>query len=239
MRTALILEDNVKSYEMLAGMLKKIDDTVHILYAPTLEEAYRYAMEYSIQLFLLDIILKHDGPTDLSGIRFADIIRKLPRYEFTPIIFITAMEDPHMYAYSDLHCYSFIEKPYDIEETEKILRQALRIPVQSDRKETIFFRVDNVLFKKKLDEIVYIENSRRCRMLYAVDGELKLPYKPCRDILLELGMDRFIQCSRFGIVNCEYVVNIDKSNLYLQLRGIEKRIGIGRAYLDQVIRKLI
>ena len=219
-------------------MLKEIDDTATILYAATLGEAYEIAMDFLIDLFLLDIILKPGKPADLSGIRFADAMRKIPRYEFTPIIFITAMEDPKLYDYSDLHCYCFIDKPYDREKTGQILRQALRMPRMQEEKEYAFFRKDNILYKKELSAIIYIDNSRFGQIVYTVDGELKLPYQPCREILRKLGSDRFIQCSRFTIVNWQYVENIDKSNRYLQLKGIKKRIDIGKAYLDRVIKEI-
>lgn len=238
MRTVLILEDNLKSYEMLAEMLKEIDDTVCIWYASVLGDAYALAMDVSVDLFLLDIILRPGKDADLSGIKFAQAMRRIPCYEFTPIIFITAMEDPKLYAYSDLHCYSFIEKPYDREKTGQILRQALRIPLSQEEKEYVYFRKDNILYKKKLSAIIYVENSRFGQIVHAVDGDLKLAYQPCREILRKLGSDRFIQCSRFSIINWEYVENIDKSNRYLQLKGVKKRIDIGKTYFDKVVKEL-
>lgn len=238
MKTVLILEDNVKSYKILAQLLQEIDETIHILYAATLGEAYVIAMDFSIDLFLLDIILNPGKTSDLSGIRFADAMRKIPHYEFTPIIFITAMEDPKLYAYSDLHCYSFIEKPYDREKTGQILRQALRMPHLQEEKEYAYFRKDNILYKKELDAIIYIENSRFGQTVHTVEGEMRLSYQPCREILSKLGSDRFIQCSRFTIINWQYVENIDKSNRYLQLKGVKKRIDIGRAYLHKLLKEL-
>lgn len=237
MRKILILEDNEKSYEMLAQILRELDDTVNILYASETAEAYSLCMGNQIDLFLLDIILQPKKPGDISGLRFAESVRKIRGYEFTPIIFITSMEDPKLYAYSDLHCYSFIEKPYDVERTRETIREALKMPLSCEQKEYIYFRRDNILYKKDADDIIYIENSRSGQVLHAVDGDICLPYRTCRDILKELNRERFVQCSRFIIVNWAYVENIDRINRYIKLTGVTKRIEAGRTYLEKIMRE--
>lgn len=237
MKKILILEDNEKSYEMLAQILRELDDTVNILYASETKEAYALCMGHQIDLFLLDIILQPKEPGNISGLRFAESIRRIEGYEFTPIIFITSIEDPKLYAYSDLHCYSFIEKPYDVEKTRETIRQALKMPLLHEKKEYIYFRSDNILYKIDVEEIIYIENTRRGQVLHAVAGELCLPYRPCRDILKELNRERFVQCSRYIIINWSYVENIDRVNRYIKLNGVKKRIEAGKTYLDKILRE--
>lgn len=113
MKTILILEDNAREMERLVKIVREQGTQNEVICAVNLEQAYHMAMEKSIDLFLLDIILDPRTSGDASGMKFADHIREVERYHFTPIIFITGLEDPSLYAYSDVQCYSYIEKPYD------------------------------------------------------------------------------------------------------------------------------
>lgn len=227
MRTVLILEDNEKSLEMLAKIIKDVDDSLYVKYAVNMEEAYAASMEYNIDLFVIDIILKPKDCNDVSGIKFADNIRKIKKYQYTPIVIITSLEDPKLYAYSDIHCYSYIEKPYDVDKVSKIIKDALNIPKRKVVNNNIFFRKDGILYKKRISEIIYIENSRNKRIIHSINDDLELQYKPCKDILEELNSNKFIQCSRYAIVNKDYIESIDTVNRYIKLKGREEQIEIG------------
>lgn len=227
MRTVLLIEDNEKSREMLAKIVKNVDESLLIKSAGNIEEAYAAAMEYDIDLFLVDIILNPKDSGDVSGIRFADNIRKIKRYQYTPIVMITSLEDPKLYAYSDIHCYSYIEKPYDADKVAGIIYEALNFPKQKVINDNIFFRKDGILYKRKISEIVYIENSRNKRIIHSAGDDLELPYKPCREILAELNSDKFIQCSRYAIVNKDYIESIDTVNRFIKLKGRDEQIEIG------------
>ena len=113
MKTILILEDNAREMERLVKIVREQGTQNEVICAVNLEQAYHMAMEKSIDLFLLDIILDPRTSGDASGMKFADHIREVERYHFTPIIFITGLEDPSLYAYSDVQCYSYKGNPYD------------------------------------------------------------------------------------------------------------------------------
>lgn len=227
MKVVLIVEDNARSMEMLVQIVKNVDDNLLIKCAEDADSAYALAMEYDIDLFLVDIILKPKDSADVSGIRFADNIRLLKKYQHAPIVIITSLEDPKLYAYSDIHCFSYIEKPYDVEKVAQIIREALDVPKQKSDNSNIFFRNDGILYKKKLSEIVYIENYRDKRIVHSIKNDLELPYKPCKAILAELKSDKFIQCSRYAIVNKDYIESIDTVNRYIKLTGRKEHIEIG------------
>lgn len=94
MKTILILEDNAREMERLVKIVREQGAQNEVICAVNLEQAYHMAMEKSIDLFLLDIILDPRTAGDASGMKFADHIREVERYHFTPIIFITGLEDP-------------------------------------------------------------------------------------------------------------------------------------------------
>ena len=149
MKTVLIVEDNVRSMEMLVKIIENLRTDVEIKTASSQEAAAILAMKYNIDLFMLDIILNASNPGDVSGMKFAEHIRTLKKYKYTPIIFITALEDPELHAYSDLHCYYYVEKPYDAEKVSSVISEALEFPAAHKEPQNVFFRKDGILYKKK------------------------------------------------------------------------------------------
>lgn len=239
MKTILIVEDNARSMEMLVKIIENLRTDVEIKTASSQEEAAILAMKYNIDLFMLDIILNASNPGDVSGMKFAEHIRTFHKYKYTPIIFITALEDPELHAYSELHCYYYVEKPYDVEKVASVISEALEFPTTHNEPQNVFFRKDGILYKKEISEILYIENSRAGQTVYCTNGNLKLPYKPNRKILEELASDKFIQCSRYHIVNRDYIDKIDTVNRYIQLRGVKAPIEIGNSYKKKFLKDIV
>ena len=239
MKTVLIVEDNVRSMEMLVKIIENLRTGVEIKTASSQEEAAILAMKFNIDLFMLDIILNASNPGDVSGMKFAEYIRTLQKYKYTPIIFITALEDPELHAYSDLHCYYYVEKPYDVEKVSSVISEALEFPAVHNEPQTVFFRKDGILYKKEISEILYIENSRAGQTVYCSNGNLKLPYKPNYKILEELASDKFIQCSRYHIINYDYIDKIDTVNRYILLKGVKTPIEIGNSFKKKFLKDIL
>ena len=84
----------------------------NVLAFDRVKDAYECLMEKEIDLFVVDIILDKSVQGDSSGLRFVDNVRRVTRYAFTPVIFVTSLEDSRLYTYEKLHCYSFVENPY-------------------------------------------------------------------------------------------------------------------------------
>lgn len=239
MKTVLIVEDNVRSMEMLVKIIENLRTGVEIKTASSQEEAAILAMKFNIDLFMLDIILNASNPGDVSGMKFAEYIRTLQKYKYTPIIFITALEDPEQHAYSDLHCYYYVEKPYDVEKVSSVISEALEFPAVHNEPQNVFFRKDGILYKKEISEILYIENSRAGQTVYCSNGNLKLPYKPNYKILEELASDKFIQCSRYHIINYDYIDKIDTVNRYILLKGVKTPIEIGNSFKKKFLKDIL
>ncbi|MCD7726604.1 MAG: LytTR family DNA-binding domain-containing protein [Clostridiales bacterium] len=239
MKTILILEDNQSSLDMLVKIVGELDLDTEVRSATNLEQAHVHLIKGSIDLFLIDIILDPHYSGDVSGIKFAEYIRQQKKYEYTPVIFVTSLDDPMLYSSRDFHCYSYIEKPYDAEYVKKIVREALLMPLRPERSGSIYFRKNGLLYKKEKARIVYIENSRRGRIIHATDGEVKLAYLPCKDILQELDSEHFIQCSRYIIINKDYIEHIDIANRYIKLKGYSQPVEIGVMYKRFFMRNVV
>lgn len=213
----LIIEDNKRSMEKVIALIKQIDG-VFIHKAKTSEQAYRYALEYHIDLFIVDIILNTHVPGDVSGTKFVESIRSIDRYAFTPIIFTTSLEDADLYAYAQLHCYRYFEKPYDTEEFVNVVKAALRFKTVKQESRFYNYKKDGVHYTVKVDDIVYFKNNRYNVFIHCKDGTvIEAPYKSHKLILLELNSNRFLKCNKNTIVNIDFMENTDSVNRYIEL----------------------
>lgn len=141
-RRIMIIEDNETTREILASAVEDVCPDADIRKFADTKGAVETAINSRIDLFLVDIITNTNVPGDTSGIRFVEAVRRINEYEFTPVIFITSLEDPAMYAYAQLHSFSYIEKPFDIDCVKDAIAKALRMPQAHINDRQMFFRSD-------------------------------------------------------------------------------------------------
>ena len=213
----LIIEDNVHSMEVICKIVNEIEKLT-IFKAINSEQAYKYALENDIELFIVDLILEPYVSGAVSGVKFIEKIRLIDRYKFTPIIVTTSLEDPKLHAYAYLHCYGYFEKPYDKNELKKTVKEALEFQNVKQDKKFYYYRKDGILYPVRTDEIVYIKNNSINTYIYKNNGEvLKIPYKSCKNMMLELSYEKFLKCNKNTIINIDYISNIDSANRYITL----------------------
>lgn len=227
-RNVLIIEDNKVCMDALVEITKKCDSVGAIFCAENKEKAYTYAMEETIDLFLVDIILDSSEQQDISGMRFVEKVREMDKYEFTPVIFITNLIDEEMNAFHNLHCYGYIEKPFDPAKLQKLISSALNFPLQNNKTNGFFYyRKDGIIYSIEVEQIICAETSFRKLIIYTTSDEIEIAYKTCSSLYKELPREHFIQCSRNAIVNRKYIEFIDKTNRYIKMRN-GKSLEIGR-----------
>lgn len=223
----LIVEDNKAHVQILNNIVQELYKNIQVYIAFDVKTAYQLALENHIHLFLIDIILDAKKPGDISGLNFVKEIREINKYKFTPLVFITSLEDPKFYSYSQLHCYAYIEKPFSVARVRDVILDALEYPIKENNDKYVYFRKDGIVYSKYIRDIIYIENSRRKIKIFCVNDELEIPYKTSEDILRELDSDLFVQCSRYCIINKRYIEQIDYANRFIKLKHIDKPVEIG------------
>lgn len=226
-RKVLILEDNKTHMDALCKILRDLQKDTQVFCTADAGEAFQIALKQHIQLFLVDIVLDTRKPGDVSGLRFAKEIRGVSKYKFTPLIFITSLEDPKLYSYSQLHCYGYIEKPFSVAQVRDTILGALEFPVKADDDKYAYFRKDGIIYSICIKDIVYIESGRRKVVIHCVRDKLEIPYKTSEEILNELDSDSFIQCSRYHIINRKYIEQIDYTNRFIKMRYVDSPVEIG------------
>ena len=223
----LIVEDNKAHMDALCKILKCLNRDLQVYCAYDMAEAFNLVLEQHINLFLVDIILKTDKPGDVSGLNFVREIRGISKYRFTPVIFITSLEDPRLYAYSQLHCFGYIEKPFAVEQVKNIVRDALEFPMREEEEKYVYFRKEGIVYSKCIKEIVHIENGKRRLVIHCINDELVIPHKTCEEILKELDSELFVQCSRYDIINRKHIEQIDYTNRFVKMKYKEAPVEIG------------
>lgn len=238
MKKVLILEDNIETLLYLKKLLLTINSDIEVLTFSNMEGVYEVVLNSYIDLFIVDIIINPDSPGDTSGIRFAEKVRMITKYEFTPIIFITSLEDPKLYAFKTLHSFEYIEKPFDEEYVKSVIIQALRFPVTKSIDHILHFRRDGILFSIKCSEIIYIESVRHKQYFHLCSGAVEvIPYKTCSQILKEADCSDLLQCGRDLIINRRYIENVDLVNMYIKMKSLAKPLEIGITYRRQMAKE--
>lgn len=238
MKKILILEDNIKSATIIEKILYEISNKIQVFHVTCADKAYPIIVNNRIDIFIVDIILDTSKQGDTSGIKFVKNLRMYTQYKFTPVIFVTSLEDPAIYAFRELHCYGYIEKPFDIKQIQKLVVEALSYEASDIEDKTLYFRKDGILYPVNCKNIVYAESSNHKMCFYFENKtELTIGYKSCKQLLEEAEMKELLQCNKGTIINRRHIVNIDLTNGVVTLRG-NVRINIGNAYKKKLIEAL-
>jgi adenylate cyclase len=106
-KTVLVADDTAVTRMVITDTLGI--SGVRILEADSGERAIQLARDNSVDAFLLDIRMP-----DMNGIEVCRTIRAIDRYESTPIMFITAMDQRDVLQWAlDAGCDDFMQKPID------------------------------------------------------------------------------------------------------------------------------
>lgn len=240
MKKILILEDNISALEYMENIVHQLD-IKNVVYAfRNTKDAYQCAMERKIDLFLIDIILDTKRPGDVSGLEFVENIRRVEQYNFTPVIFVTSLEDEKMYTYEKLHCYSFIEKPFEEDKVKRAIEQCMKFQGNGKEAKTLYFRKEGIIMSVEREDIVYAECREHIMYIHTKrDDVLKIPYITLKKLLENIDNMEIIQCSRNTIVNKKFVQNVDVPNRIIQLKDNLGRIEIGimfKKYVKECFR---
>lgn len=235
-KSVLIIEDEPIQLEVLEKLVLEVDAGVVVYKANNTATAYQILMERTIDLFLVDIILDDDKSSDASGVRLVEQMRKIPKYVLTPVLFITSLEDTTGYAYKDLNCLGYVEKPFSPEHVKQLVKKAFYFPTIKSQNATFCFRKDGILYPVKIGDIVYMDSANRMINIHTANGDvLEVPYKTLKEILDEMDADCMMQCSRRTIVNKDYILNLDIANRYITLKNSTEKLEIGKVYGKKVL----
>jgi two-component system, cell cycle response regulator DivK len=124
--TVLLVEDTEDNRFMMRRLLEMTG--YHVVEATNGEEAVKLARSERPQMILMDLSL----PV-IDGLAATRLIRKLPDFEETPIIAVSAHDTADFQVEAlDAGCDSYITKPIDFNELEQLISQLLQKGRNSD-----------------------------------------------------------------------------------------------------------
>lgn len=230
----LILEDNKYQRENIRQAIKSMKKEFNIYEAENGRQALEKIKIKDIDLFILDIELP-----DISGIKVAEEIRKIDRYEITHIIFITTHVYFQMDAFKKIHCYDFLEKPYKkselIENIDRLYRGTLSLRrYKKDKpKQSVCFEMKDYFLKIYLEDILFIESQLRHIIVHTINKEYLIKNISIKKVLEKIKNKNFVQTHRSYIINMNNIKEIIKeSNRAWEVRFKNYRIPayVGRTY---------
>lgn len=239
MKKILIVTNNQNTRQTLENIVKEQNPGNIIYITNELERAYHIISVTTIHLFLIDMMLQpRRRGGDVSGAVFVQNVRRIARYQFTPIIVLSTLVDHALNMYARLHCYAYVEKPFDVDYVKRLVAEALCFCPMAVENRQIFFRKEGTLEAVFIDDIILAEGKERDIILETSRGRKKILYRSCRTLLEELDSPKFLFCSRSVIVNQNYIERVDVVNGYLYLRGIEYAVPMGKQKKYEFLREI-
>ncbi len=125
----LLLEDDRNQAKSLQKMIQNYSKNIDIAYAATTVQARDILNSSTLfDAFFLDISLD-EQKRNQDGLQLAEQLQAMPRYQRTPILFITAFPQYVYSALNQLHCFAYLIKPY----SEKAIHQQLAALFENKR----------------------------------------------------------------------------------------------------------
>lgn len=233
MEAILIIEDEI----LIAQAIKMAIENYSLNYIVDIATDYDMALDYIrrnkiYKLFFIDIILNNETIGDESGYKLAKIIRKIPCYLMTPIVFITAINNKELKAYREIHCYQYLIKPFPSDRIVKIVKA---LEKASNPVSNWIIKKDSVYYSIDLKKLAYVEAIRRGVCLHLKNDVIEVMYLTLARVAEELKNDHFLQCHKSYIVNTRYIKYIDIQNKLITLNyNTIVNIDIGRTYMKSV-----
>ena len=205
----LIVEDDKIQRKSLKKMLQQIGEDINIYEAEDKDEALEITSKNNIDIFYIDIYLKNS-----SGLDFAMELRKIPKYEFSFIIFLTTHVEYITQAFKQVHCYDYIIKPYDATEvvdmTKRFMLHGNNIKDTPEDKRYIVLEISKgINVKIYVDEIIFIEVNLRNCMIHTINGVYKVNRLALEKILKLINCSNIIQCHKSFATNIKHIKKIE------------------------------
>ncbi len=188
----------------------------------------RQLLEGSYRMVFIDL----EGAEE-QGMEFAYLVRGLPRYHLTPILFFAADLRYEQLAFRDIHSYDYMVKPIGQGELVQIMYLYLMCQPWESRGNPLRLRIRGTTHLVWEDSIVYVEILNRNAVVHTVHEDLEVPYMKLEDCCCR-GESRLIRCHRSILVNFDFVSRIDYIGRQIILEGGYGKLNIGRKYLKEI-----
>lgn len=226
MYSIILVEDDYMQREVLKKMIVSEYEAIEIYEADSEGSALETINKHEINIFLIDITLNES-----SGLDLAAKIRNIPKYEFSPLIFLTTHVDYMLQAFKQIHCYDYIIKPYNKEDVLAMLDKFINYEnnqisnsndilseenKNKDRKVSITLK-NGIYAVIKIDDIVFIEIKGRVGEVNTINGMYEVNNTSLKKIMKLIDCKDIIQSHRSFAINRNYICKIEKIDTRLSI----------------------
>ncbi|MCR5654058.1 MAG: LytTR family transcriptional regulator DNA-binding domain-containing protein [Lachnospiraceae bacterium] len=231
MRNVLVLSGNATRRTRLRDMFMSVTNGECMVYfADDMKQGRREAASHPIDLFVIEIQLDHRNIYDLDGFNFAEELRSMEFYRYTPMIFLAKDRVEKLFAFMRFHCYDILELPIDEARYMQCFSKALELASVVRVPRTFYFCYEEKRICLKIDEIVCAICKDRKLEVFTEKERFSFYYVSLSGVLKELPCERFVQCSRNAFFNLSYLDYLDVSNNEIHLRGDYPPLKVGEQY---------
>lgn len=214
MYNVLILEDEKEQRQGIESIIRSSYPNWCIFSVASYSEAVSLLSCHTYHLFLLDIALTN-CQNSLTGMDFGMLLRNIPLYHYTPIIYLTALADQIIPAVQNLHCFSYLTKPYSAKQLLDTLAYLLRLKAPKE-KEILFQNGNGIYFKVEPYRITYIESQNKTILIHTTEKCIMLTNISLQSVMQKLP-EQFFQIHRCFIVNMRRIVSYSKTLLRIKI----------------------
>lgn len=234
-KQVLIVDREDRQIQRIAGVLKETaiqsGKRMEVYTANTLEEAENVIEETEIDILILDTVYEGRDLNKYPGVKWAQRLRECEKYISLPIVFISSVCEPKMYAYREINCLGFLFRQFKKEELQRILEKAMYHSWVREGDKSVCVRVQGILYPIQIKDILYVEVLNRVLYIYRINGEiLEMPHKPLREFAVDVNSKCLIQCNKSMLINTLYIEDFDEKEGRVCLGKRNIILGVGKKY---------
>lgn len=247
MYSIILVEDDFMQREILKKMILSVYEKIEIYEADSEKTALEIIQKKNINMFLIDISLKES-----SGLDLAIKIRKIPKYEFSNMVFLTTHMDYMLRAFKQVHCYDYILKPYSSNEVQVMLNKLInreinicnneRDELMEEKDKEFAINIRNGIFVRiKINEILFIEVKGRDCEVNTANGIYTYSNISLKKIMSLINSECIVQSHKAFAINKNYIFKIEKLSLrlsYIYFNQYSKTALLGYKFKKDIISEL-
>lgn len=226
----LIVEDDIIQLDGMMVILSQAFPSISFKAVLTYNDAVYLIDNEDFDLFLLDIELDKED-MEANGIALGKYIRSISSYQFTPILYLTALAHKAPVAIHETNCYDYLVKPYSLQMLIESVKKLMASPLIKERPLKAK-GCDGIYFQIYPEDILYIQAERRIMHIYTATRHFTTRAYRFNELLSELPT-YISQCHKSYAVNTDKSMQVDKLNMYIVLDDTHHtRVPIGRKYIE-------
>ena len=226
MNFLIVEDDNIQLTGLKHIIEEEYADAV-VNTASTYNDAITIIDSFDIDIFLLDIDL---GGVEKTGLDVCGYLRRIPKYNDTPVIFITDITVPNLDVINKYHCQYYFSKPYDRIDVVGAGSTRCSHSLTTRHQGLRVKDIQGILFHISMDEIIYVCASGHHKHIFTSDGDFIVTNPTFESILQAAGDVPLVRCHKSYYFNPDYIQSYDRSNSLITLKLAQESIPVGRKY---------